>query len=89
MLKRGQPYLGAFLLKDENTDSDVRLTSDINSVHELVSLLKLLAWPPSPPPGRQIVEPMTGMFRFFTVSFTSLTITGPVQMAKILHIPTC
>lgn len=30
-MKRGQPYLGAFLLKDENTDSDV--ITDINSVH--------------------------------------------------------
>lgn len=31
MMKRGQPYLGAFLLKDENADSDV--ITDINSVH--------------------------------------------------------
>ena len=31
MMKRGQPYLGAFLLKDENTDSDV--ITDIGSVH--------------------------------------------------------
>jgi ATP-dependent Lon protease len=31
MMARGQPYLGAFLLKDENTDSDI--ISDINSVH--------------------------------------------------------
>ncbi|KAJ7083844.1 Lon protease C-terminal proteolytic domain-containing protein [Mycena crocata] len=31
MMKRGQPYLGAFLLKDETTDSDV--ITDINSVH--------------------------------------------------------
>jgi ATP-dependent Lon protease len=31
MMKRGQPYLGAFLLKDENTDSDI--ITDINSVH--------------------------------------------------------
>jgi len=33
MMKRGQPYLGAFLLKDENTDSDV--ISDVKSVHEV------------------------------------------------------
>ncbi|KAF9236288.1 Lon protease C-terminal proteolytic domain-containing protein [Melanogaster broomeanus] len=33
MMKRGQPYLGAFLLKDENTDSDV--ITDINSVHSV------------------------------------------------------
>lgn len=33
MMKRGQPYLGAFLLKDENTDSDV--ISDVNSVHQV------------------------------------------------------
>ncbi|KAJ6497613.1 ATP-dependent protease La [Mycena sanguinolenta] len=31
MVKRGQPYLGAFLLKDENTDSDV--ITDISAVH--------------------------------------------------------
>ncbi|CAK5275869.1 unnamed protein product [Mycena citricolor] len=31
MMKRGQPYLGAFLLKDENTDSDV--ITDIDAVH--------------------------------------------------------
>ena len=31
MMKRGQPYLGAFLLRDEQTDSDV--ITDINSVH--------------------------------------------------------
>ena len=33
MMKRGQPYLGAFLLKDQNADSDV--ITDINSVHEV------------------------------------------------------
>lgn len=31
MMKRGQPYLGAFLLKDENTDSDI--ITDVNSVY--------------------------------------------------------
>ena len=31
MMKRGQPYLGAFLLKDENSDSDV--ITDVDSVH--------------------------------------------------------
>ncbi|KAF9259401.1 ATP-dependent protease La [Marasmius fiardii PR-910] len=31
MMKRGQPYLGAFLLKDEDTDSDI--ITDVNSVH--------------------------------------------------------
>jgi Lon-like ATP-dependent protease len=31
MMKRGQPYLGAFLLKDEQADSDV--ITDIDSVH--------------------------------------------------------
>ena len=33
MMKRGQPYLGAFLLNDENTDSDV--ITDISCVHEV------------------------------------------------------
>ncbi|KAI0749635.1 ATP-dependent protease La [Daedaleopsis nitida] len=31
MMRRGQPYLGAFLLKDENADSDI--ITDANSVH--------------------------------------------------------
>ncbi|EMD33884.1 hypothetical protein CERSUDRAFT_117409 [Gelatoporia subvermispora B] len=31
MMRRGQPYLGAFLLKDEHTDSDV--IADLDSVH--------------------------------------------------------
>jgi Lon-like ATP-dependent protease len=31
MMKRGQPYLGAFLLKDENVDSDI--ITDLGSVH--------------------------------------------------------
>ncbi|THG93856.1 hypothetical protein EW026_g7493 [Hermanssonia centrifuga] len=33
MMRRDQPYLGAFLLKDEHADSDV--ITDINSVHEV------------------------------------------------------
>ena len=33
MMKHGQPYLGAFLLKDENTDSDV--ITDTISVDEV------------------------------------------------------
>lgn len=33
MMKRGQPYLGAFLLKDDNTDSDT--ITDINSVYNV------------------------------------------------------
>ncbi|KAA1477173.1 ATP-dependent protease La [Dentipellis sp. KUC8613] len=33
MMKRGQPYLGAFLLKDEQADSDV--ITDVNSVHDV------------------------------------------------------
>ena len=33
MMKRGQPYLGAFLLKDEHADSDV--ITNIDSVHQV------------------------------------------------------
>ncbi|TFK49675.1 ATP-dependent protease La [Heliocybe sulcata] len=33
MMRRGQPYLGAFLLKDENVDSDI--ITDINLVHQV------------------------------------------------------
>ncbi|KAG6877163.1 ATP-dependent Lon protease pim1 [Termitomyces sp. T159_Od127] len=39
MMKRGQPYLGAFLLKDENVDSDV--ITDINSVHPVGVLAQI------------------------------------------------
>ncbi|KAG6856297.1 hypothetical protein H0H87_005710 [Tephrocybe sp. NHM501043] len=39
MMKRGQPYLGAFLLKDENADSDV--ITDINSVHPVGVLAQI------------------------------------------------
>jgi Lon-like ATP-dependent protease len=33
MMKRGQPYIGAFLLKDENADSDI--ITDIESIHRV------------------------------------------------------
>ncbi|CAL1717141.1 unnamed protein product [Somion occarium] len=33
MMRRGQPYLGAFLLKDEHADSDV--ITDLNQVHSV------------------------------------------------------
>lgn len=39
MMKRGQPYLGAFLLKDENADSDI--ITDINSVHSVGVLAQI------------------------------------------------
>ncbi|KAG5727728.1 hypothetical protein E4T56_gene20736 [Termitomyces sp. T112] len=39
MMKRGQPYLGAFLLKDENADSDV--ITDINAVHPVGVLAQI------------------------------------------------
>ncbi|KAF7295717.1 Lon protease-like protein, mitochondrial [Mycena indigotica] len=33
MMRRGQPYLGAFLLKDENADSDI--VTDLDSIHKV------------------------------------------------------
>jgi Lon-like ATP-dependent protease len=33
MMKCGQPFLGALLLKNENTDSDV--ITDVNTVHRV------------------------------------------------------
>ena len=33
MMKRGQPYIGAFLLKDETSDSDV--ITDLNAIHDV------------------------------------------------------
>ncbi|EJU04949.1 ATP-dependent protease La [Dacryopinax primogenitus] len=46
MMKRGQPYLGAFLLKDENADSDV--ITDINSVHKVGVFAQITSVFPAP-----------------------------------------
>ncbi|KAF4615751.1 hypothetical protein D9613_012421 [Agrocybe pediades] len=50
MMKRGQPYLGAFLLKDENTDSDV--ITDINSVHSVGVFAQITSVFAAAPTGR-------------------------------------
>jgi hypothetical protein len=42
MMKCGQPYLGAFLLKDENTDSDVKISA-LSTKLKLASLPRQLA----------------------------------------------
>jgi ATP-dependent Lon protease len=55
MMKQGQPYLGAFLLKDENTDSDV--ITDRDHIHhvgvfaQIISVFAAAAASPTDPDG--------------------------------------
>ncbi|KAF8351748.1 ATP-dependent protease La domain-containing protein [Amanita rubescens] len=61
MMKRGQPYLGAFLLKDENTDVDV--ITDINQVHQFAQSTSVFTAPsprdPNGAPGEKQEEGVT------------------------------
>ncbi|KWU44179.1 Lon protease [Rhodotorula sp. JG-1b] len=47
-IKRGQPYIGAFLLKDENADSDV--ITDFDSVHPVGVFAQITSTFPANPP---------------------------------------
>ncbi|GAA5835085.1 hypothetical protein JCM9279_007196 [Rhodotorula babjevae] len=47
-IKRGQPYIGAFLLKDENDDRDV--ITDMNSVHPVGVFAQITSTFPANPP---------------------------------------
>jgi ATP-dependent Lon protease len=52
MMRRGQPYLGAFLLKDEQSDSDV--ITDINSVHSVGVFAQITSvFAATGPPGKE------------------------------------
>jgi len=66
MMKRGQPYLGAFLLEDENTDADV--ITDINQVHQVgvfAQITSVFMAPssrePDGAPGEKQEEGLTGV----------------------------
>lgn len=64
MMKRGQPYLGAFLLKDENTDSDV--ITDINQVHQVgvfaqITSVFAATTGPGVPGGEKVEEGLTAV----------------------------
>ncbi|GAA6034851.1 hypothetical protein JCM8097_009332 [Rhodosporidiobolus ruineniae] len=48
-IKRGQPYIGAFLLKDENADSDI--ITDPNSVHPVGVFAQITSTFPAQPSG--------------------------------------
>ncbi|GAA5983815.1 hypothetical protein JCM11641_005203 [Rhodosporidiobolus odoratus] len=55
-IKRGQPYIGAFLLKDENADSDV--IADINSVHPVGVFAQITStFPAQPSNSNKDVDP--------------------------------
>ncbi|GAA6051653.1 hypothetical protein JCM3770_001213 [Rhodotorula araucariae] len=54
-IKRGQPYIGAFLLKDENDDRDV--ITDINSVHPVGVFAQITSTFPESQPMRNPNDP--------------------------------
>ncbi|BGP46514.1 ATP-dependent Lon protease pim1 [Rhodotorula kratochvilovae] len=54
-IKRGQPYIGAFLLKDENDDRDV--ITDINSVHPVGVFAQITSTFPETQPMRNPNDP--------------------------------
>ncbi|KAF9440890.1 LON-domain-containing protein, partial [Macrolepiota fuliginosa MF-IS2] len=60
MMKRGQPYLGAFLLKDEHTDGDI--ITDINSVHQVGVFAQVTNIPTPPPTPDPEVGPLQTSF---------------------------
>ncbi|POY72470.1 hypothetical protein BMF94_4296 [Rhodotorula taiwanensis] len=54
-IKRGQPYIGAFLLKDENADSDV--ITDPDSVHPVGVFAQITSTFPANPPAPNPNDP--------------------------------
>ncbi|KAG6861249.1 ATP-dependent Lon protease pim1 [Termitomyces sp. Mi166 len=84
MMKRGQPYLGAFLLKDENADSDV--ITDINSVHPvgvLAQITSVFAPQSSGKEGEEKEEGLTAvLYPHRRIKITDLVKAGGVTMAE-------
>ncbi|KAF8338626.1 hypothetical protein F5887DRAFT_889747, partial [Amanita rubescens] len=88
MMKRGQPYLGAFLLKDENTDVDV--ITDINQVHQFAQSTSVFTAPssrdPNGAPGEKQEEGLTTvLYPHRRIRITDLVQSGgPSSMADTL-----
>lgn len=78
MMKRGQPYLGAFLLKDENADSDI--ITDINSVHPVGVLAQITSvFAPQSKDGGEKEEGLTAvLYPHRRIKITDLVKAGGV-----------
>ncbi|KAJ3557609.1 hypothetical protein NM688_g1384 [Phlebia brevispora] len=86
MMRRGQPYLGAFLLKDEHADSDV--ITDINSVHQVgvfAQITSVFAASTGPSKEGEQEEGLTAvLYPHRRIKITDLVKTGhPVSTAKV------
>ena len=88
MMKRGQPYLGAFLLKDENTDSDV--ITDVNAVHpvgvfaQITSVFAAAGRSADGGPNGEIEEGLTAvLYPHRRIKITELVKAGGVRMEEV------
>ncbi|TFK61399.1 ATP-dependent protease La [Pluteus cervinus] len=85
MMKRGQPYLGAFLLKDENVDADV--ITDIDAVHPVGVFAQITsvfnATPASGVAGEEVEEGLTAvLYPHRRIRITDLIKAGPVVVPE-------
>ena len=85
MMKRGQPYLGAFLLKDEQADSDV--ITDIDSVHPVGVFAQITSvFAAASVPGREDEkeEGLTAvLYPHRRIKITDLVKVGGSQPSKV------
>jgi Lon-like ATP-dependent protease len=88
MMKRGQPYLGAFLLKDENTDSDV--ITDVNSVHQvgvfaqITSVFAAAGRSGDGGPGSEVEEGLTAvLYPHRRIKITELVKAGGARLEEV------
>lgn len=59
MMRRGQPYIGAFLLKDENADADT--ITDLNAVHDVGVFAQITSTFPAQSNGKDEPEGLTAV----------------------------
>ena len=85
MMKRGQPYLGAFLLKDEQADSDI--ITDINSVHPVgvfAQITSVFAATSGPGKEDEKEEGLTAvLYPHRRIKITDLVKAGGFQLSSI------
>ena len=91
MMRRGQPYLGAFLLKDEHADSDV--ITDINSVHQVGVFAQITSVFAANTPGKEGGETEEGLtavlYPHRRIKITELVKAGhPASLASVKVEPT-
>ncbi|GJE88569.1 ATP-dependent protease La [Phanerochaete sordida] len=90
MMRRGQPYLGAFLLKDEHADSDV--ITNIDSVHPVGVFAQITSvFAANSGPGAKEGEQEEGLtavlYPHRRIKITDLVKTGGAGTAKVEVVP--